>query len=477
MDPRLPTSWIGELTGQSIGPYSLVELLGQGSVGFVYKALQPALNRYVAIKVLPPHFLYASGFRERFQQETERVARLDHPHILPIFDFGHEDDVPYLVMPLVQGRTLSAWLDQPIPLDRALDVVQRLLSALEYAHTQEPPCVHRAIRPGNILLREDAWPLLTDFGLTHIIDAALRLPRPRTARGLLEYVAPEQRQGSAGDHRGDLYSMGVLLTKLIPLPAPAETLLPEGVPPSPFTEQTVSSPNVDPALVLIWEEVLQRSVAENSADRYPSAQAMNEAIAQARRLMQDQSARSPPDLRRLQDLQAEATEALAQGDWSRTIRLCSEALRVEPTHPEALHLLTEAHTALRRQHAQAEGRPTDELKAPTRPTRSAMHRDTSTSPARLTHCQDAETEVHYPLVGSVISIGRTADNTIQLQDSAVSRRHCQIRRTAHGYVLEDLGSRNGTHVNGSRVHMAELSFGDQIRVGDTVLQFNAGGAV
>src|SRR6267378_4229268 len=98
MDPRLPTSWIGELTGQSIGAYSLVELLGQGSVGFVYKALQPSLNRYVAIKVLPPRFMYAEGFHERFEQEAERVARLDHPHILPIFDYGDEDDVPYLVM-------------------------------------------------------------------------------------------------------------------------------------------------------------------------------------------------------------------------------------------------------------------------------------------------------------------------------------------------------------------------------------------
>ena len=120
MESPVRVARISELEGQRLGPYEIVGMVGRGGMAVVYKALQPALRRHVAIKVLPPYFVHEEGFRVRFQQEAETVAHLEHPNILPIYDFGQEGDVPYIVMPLVTGGTLRDWLSKPVPLDRAL---------------------------------------------------------------------------------------------------------------------------------------------------------------------------------------------------------------------------------------------------------------------------------------------------------------------------------------------------------------------
>src|SRR5437773_1901188 len=164
--PARPTP-ISGLEGHRLGPYDLLDLIGRGGMAIVYKALQPNLRRYVAIKVLPPSFVHEEGFLRRFQQEAEVVAQLEHPNILPIYDYGQEGNIPYIVMPLVSGGTLYDWLGQSRPLDQAVQVFSRLLSALEYAHTHR--VVHRDIKPSNVLMREDDWPLLTDFGIAKIV--------------------------------------------------------------------------------------------------------------------------------------------------------------------------------------------------------------------------------------------------------------------------------------------------------------------
>src|SRR3954449_10815151 len=101
---------ISEMEGQRLGPYQLVEMIGRGGMAVVYKALQPTLHRYVAIKVLPGTFVHEEDFRARFQREAETVARLEHPNILPVYDYGQEGETPYIVMPLVTGGELSDWL-------------------------------------------------------------------------------------------------------------------------------------------------------------------------------------------------------------------------------------------------------------------------------------------------------------------------------------------------------------------------------
>src|SRR5688500_1736346 len=159
---------ISGLEGQRLGPYEVVELIGRGGMAVVYKAFQASLHRFVAIKVLPPYFLHEEGFRDSFQREAKTVARLQHPNILSVYDFSQQGDVLYIVMPLITGGTLRAWLRQQVPLARALPVFNLILSALEYAHDQQ--VVHRDIKPSNILMNKGDWPLLMDFGIARIVE-------------------------------------------------------------------------------------------------------------------------------------------------------------------------------------------------------------------------------------------------------------------------------------------------------------------
>src|SRR3954471_22779501 len=136
VDGPTPATNITGLVGQYLGPYEIVEQVGRGGMAVVYKAMQPTLRRHVAVKVLPPYLLHEEGFLVRFQQEAETVAQLQHPNILPIYDYGRTGDIPYIVMPLVAGGTLRDWLSEGVTLERALQVFSRILSALEYAHTR-----------------------------------------------------------------------------------------------------------------------------------------------------------------------------------------------------------------------------------------------------------------------------------------------------------------------------------------------------
>ena len=143
------------------------------------------LQRYVAIKTLPRDVLEQEDSHALFHREAEIVARLEHPNILPIFDYGEHGSIPYLVMPLIGGGTLLDW--DPGPLEQALPVISRVLGALEYAHAQH--VVHRDIKPTNILMHHGGWPLIADFGLARIIDPHLYLTRPGYRVGTPGFMA------------------------------------------------------------------------------------------------------------------------------------------------------------------------------------------------------------------------------------------------------------------------------------------------
>src|SRR5204862_2155609 len=121
------------------------------------KALQSALRRHVAIKVLPPYFVHEEGFRARFGQEAETVARLEHRNILPIYDYGEAGALPYMAMPLISDGTLRDWLSRAPPLEHALQVFSYVLGALDYAHSRQ--IVHRDLKPSNVLMSQGNWPL------------------------------------------------------------------------------------------------------------------------------------------------------------------------------------------------------------------------------------------------------------------------------------------------------------------------------
>jgi tRNA A-37 threonylcarbamoyl transferase component Bud32 len=202
----------------------IIELLGQGGMGAVYQARQPGLDRLVAVKILPPEAGRDPAFAERFTREARALARLTHPNIVTVFDFGQKDGLYYFIMEFVDGASLRPLLRAgAIQTAEALRIIGQICDALQFAH--EEGFVHRDIKPENILLDRKGRVKVADFGIAKLLDRRTGDPTltgPWQVMGTLHYMAPEQMDNPLGvDHRADLYSLGVmfyeLLTRQLPL--------------------------------------------------------------------------------------------------------------------------------------------------------------------------------------------------------------------------------------------------------------------
>jgi len=199
--------------------FTNIHLLGRGGMGAVYAARQTSLDRNVALKLLPAELSRDPAAAERFRREAQALAKLNHPNIIAIYDFGETPGGSfYFVMEQVEGTDLHRLIrDGDLPLARALDVVRQVCEALEYAHAQG--IVHRDIKPANILVDSNGRVKVSDFGLALLVTDPSSEPSPTMTRGMVgtpEYIAPEQRRGEARiDHRADLYSLGVMLYEML----------------------------------------------------------------------------------------------------------------------------------------------------------------------------------------------------------------------------------------------------------------------
>jgi putative two-component system response regulator len=235
----------------------------------VYKAHHPALDRYVAIKVLPEFFAEDDAYRDRFQQEARSVARLKHPNILNVFDYGQTDEITYLVLELVEGGTLAQILGSPMELEDVVRILRPLASALDHAHSQG--ILHRDIKPSNILIQKDGAPVLADFGLARMTSSVRRLTASGTVMGTPEYMSPEQVVGEAIGSTSDLYSFAVvayeMLTGRVPFQAdtPAAVLLSHINKDMPPTRELVGE------LSAHVEDALRKGLAKAPGDRYANA--------------------------------------------------------------------------------------------------------------------------------------------------------------------------------------------------------------
>jgi hypothetical protein len=209
-------------TPDELGPrfpqLEVLRLLGQGGMGAVYLARQPELDRLVALKILPPEVARDAGFMERFSREARLLARLNHPNIVTIFDFGTADGLYYFTMEYVDGKNVRELLsDGAIAAPSALKIIAQVCDALQYAH--DDGFVHRDIKPENILLDTKGRVKIADFGLARLIGltpAYLTLTGSQQLMGTLYYMAPEQlRQAHSVDHRADLYSLGVVFYEML----------------------------------------------------------------------------------------------------------------------------------------------------------------------------------------------------------------------------------------------------------------------
>ena len=200
--------------GSSLGRYRIIEQLGRGGMATVFRCHDPNLDRHVAVKVLPSFHQEDPTFVGRFEQEAQTVARLSHPNILQIYDFGEDKGYSYIVSELIAGGDLQDKLGQdPMPLVEVLKYMTPLAEGLDYAHAAG--IVHRDLKPANILLNEEGRPILADFGLARMLESATRFTQASQALGTPEYMAPEQATGADADHRSDLYAFGILIYQML----------------------------------------------------------------------------------------------------------------------------------------------------------------------------------------------------------------------------------------------------------------------
>ena len=280
------------LVGQKLGKYEITALLGQGGMATVYRGYQRDVDRSVAIKVLPPHPGQNSQFIERFRLEARTIARLQHPHILPLYDYGDENDVLYLVMAYADGGSVSDRIRRgPMPLSEIQRIFQQVAEALDYAHRQN--VIHRDIKPDNILLDREGHVLLSDFGIVKIIEESEKTINLTATGGLVgtpSYMSPEQAQGLPVNDRTDIYSLGIVIYEMLAGKQPFSAETPMQVVLKHITAPVPPLHDFNGKLPPQLDGVLQRALEKEPAQRYPSAQTFYEDF---KRVIQGEEPLSP----------------------------------------------------------------------------------------------------------------------------------------------------------------------------------------
>ncbi len=258
-----------------IGPYELGELLGSGGMGMVYRAYQPKLDRYVALKLFFASMKADSNLDQRFIREAEIVASLEHPHIVPIYDFGSTEAMRYVAMRLLAGGTLSDLLEsrrkqqKPYTPTEVSRLLTPIADAIDYAHSKG--IVHRDIKPSNIMFDERGWPYLVDFGIARLVKGSSGLTKTGSALGTPAYMPPEQWMGKEATAPSDVYALGAVIFEMLTLHQPFENENPFELmqmhinKPAPFPQDF--APSLSPAVGSTVYQALQKDTTE----RFPSA--------------------------------------------------------------------------------------------------------------------------------------------------------------------------------------------------------------
>ena len=267
-----------DLTGQQFGPYRITAPLGEGGMAAVYKAYQPSVDRDVAIKVLPQHFAKDQQFVQRFEREAKVLAKLQHPNILPVHDYGQSNGYTYIVMPLIEGGDLSELMhSKKLPVAEIERIVSQVGDALDYAHAQG--VVHRDIKPSNILMDQRGNCLLTDFGLAKIVaGASEKLTATGFVVGTPSYMAPEQGLGEQADSRSDIYALGVILYELMTGQVPFQAETPIAVVMKHIHDPLLPPREVQTNISEAAERVILKALAKEPQDRFATAGEMVTAL-------------------------------------------------------------------------------------------------------------------------------------------------------------------------------------------------------
>ena len=351
-----------------IGRYEIQQRLGKGGMGSLYLARDPGLDRLVAIKLLKEDYLEEQEFRERFAREARALARLRHPNIVVVFDFGEHEGRPFMAMEYIDGETLSRRLSRTPPLKLALGlaIVEDLCAGLASAH--DAGIVHRDIKPDNIMMDRQGVLKLLDFGIARNAHAESthQMTQPGMIMGTYNYMSPEQLLGEMVDKRSDIFAVGAVLYQVIAreqafpgaFGAVYHRVLTAG--PVPLEERV---PDVDPHLV----RIVMRALDRDPQKRYQSAIEMKQDLARTRQRIGERAAGAEgahetialprtPSSRRQKDSEAKrglvteqlrlSQEAFARGDFDIALQYGERAAFVDPDNETAIDLINRSRVAI-----------------------------------------------------------------------------------------------------------------------------------
>jgi serine/threonine protein kinase len=411
------------LIGTVLEGYQLVEVIGSSALATVYKAQQPAIARWVAVKVLR---YAAPETLDLFKQEAPAIARLRHGNIVIVYKYGEADSRPYLVMEYVEGGTLTDRLiGKPMNWVKVTHLSAAIAEALEYAHSRG--MIHTDLRPSNILMPQEDWPLLADFGLAGLAELELAKSDVGLTIRPPAYLSPEQARAETVDHRTDIYSLGVVMFEMVTGRRPFDYADPDKVLGAHASEPTPSPRDLNPNCPVWLEQVILKAMQKSPADRYDTVAQMVQAL----------------------------KEVLASSDERPTFY----------TPPTASSLRTLIHSTFSK----------EKLKRSVEHGTKELGSEALPSPLSGTKIflREHDITLDVPDKDSLV-IGRSHRTNIVDIDlgpygaakSGLSRRHARLIKQADQWWLEDLESLNGTFVNEVKLepgHPVRLKDGDFIR--------------
>jgi tetratricopeptide (TPR) repeat protein len=258
----------GDLSNSRLGQYEIVEPIGAGGMGSVYRAYQPSLDRFVAVKVLSAHLARDPRFSERFRREALAIARVEHINILPVYDAGQQDDCLYIAMRLVSGGTLKDRVAAGMSRADALRVCGEVAEALDFAHANG--IIHRDVKPANVLLDQGDRPLLADFGIAKLASEEPGLTATGMGVGTPDYMSPEQCMGHEVGPASDQYALATMVFESLVGRLPYSGRTGMEIAFKQVNEPVPRLRDVDPAIPEELDQVLSRGLAKDPSARYPS---------------------------------------------------------------------------------------------------------------------------------------------------------------------------------------------------------------
>ena len=261
-----------------IGRYHIIEELGSGALATVYRAYDPHFAREVAVKIFPHPLLYEPKFWERFRRELQIVASLDHPAIIPIYDFGDENEQPFVVMKLMNGGSLADRLAKaPLAIGEAARILATLAPALDEAHTHA--IIHHILKPSNILFDHRNRPYIADFAVATLIPSRDQFTLSHQFISTSAYMSPERgRANSELDARSDVYALGVMLFEMLTAQLPYQADTPLEMALCHLNHPIPKLDEIQSHLPMGTEIVIEGAMAKDRNVRYPSATALSEAL-------------------------------------------------------------------------------------------------------------------------------------------------------------------------------------------------------